>query len=144
MITIEYVLLALWLALVFKNTAALVPLAILFASSILYHFIDSGFALHCITATICFTFAQSNFKICAKLRCALLASGCAYWIGALDEMLYNHIVSCRGAYYDVMPYLVLSLNAYIAAIISLDTGGRGIVGVSARWLRLAVDRMARL
>ena len=120
------------------------PLIILAISAALFHFIKHDFVNLCITATLCFTFAQTKLNICAQLRYALLASGCVYWLGALDEMLYNHIVIYHGVYYDVMPYLVLSLNAYIAAIISLDCGGRGIVGMVARWLRLAVNRMARL
>ena len=144
MIPVDTVVLILWVALLFKNTAAAMPLFILAINATLFHFIDSGFVLHCITATLCFTFAQTKLNICANLRYALLASGCVYWVGALDEMLYNHLVSYQGVYYDVMPYLVLSLNAYIAAIISLDRGGRRIVGISARWLRLAVYRFAGL
>jgi hypothetical protein len=129
MITIEWALLALWVALLFKSIAAFVPLIILLLNAALIHFIKHDFLSLCVIATLCFTFAQTKLNICAKLRYALLASGCVYWVGALDEMLYNHIVSYQGVYYDVMPYLVLSLNAYIAAIISLDRGGRGIVGL---------------
>ena len=140
----DLVVLILWVALLLKNIAALLPLIILIVGAIAFHFIDSGFVLHCITATLCFTLAQTNYNIPLKLRYALLASGCIYWLGALDELLYNHLVTYSGVYYDVMPYLVIALNAYIAAVISLDTGGRGIVGISARWLRLAVYRLAGL
>ena len=135
----DIAVMVLWLLLMFKNAAAIVPLVILIIGALLFHFIDSGFVLHCITASLCFTFAQTKLNICAKLRYALLASGCVYWIGALDEMLYNHMVNYSGVYYDVMPYLVLSLNAYIAAVISLDKGGRGIVGVAHK-LRSLVNR----
>jgi hypothetical protein len=141
---IDWVLIALWLALLFKNIAALLPLFILSINCIFIRYDVSEFATLCVVATLCFTFAQTKLNIPLKLRYALLASGCVYWVGALDELLYNHLVSYQGVYYDVMPYLVLSLNAYIAAVISLDTGGRGIVGISARWLRLAVYRFARL
>jgi hypothetical protein len=141
---VDLLLLALWVVLILKNTAALLPLLILSGYSISNNFIGYDFFTMCITATLCFTFAQTKLNIPLKLRYALLASGCVYWVGALDELLYNHIVTYSGVYYDVMPYLVLSLNAYIAAVISLDRGGRGIVGISARWLRLAVYRFAGL
>jgi hypothetical protein len=59
-------------------------------------------------------------------------------------MLYNHIVSYQGVYYDVMPYLVLSLNAYIAAVISLDTGGRSFVGIADKLRNLVNGRIIRL
>ena len=144
MITIEWVLLALWVALLFKNIAAIVPLLLLIFGALLVKFLANDFLSLCVIATLCFTLAQTNYNIPLKLRYALLASGCVYWLGALDEMLYNHLVTYSGVYYDVMPYLVIALNAYIAAIISLDRGGRGIVGISARWLRLAVYRFAGL
>jgi hypothetical protein len=144
MIPVDAAVLILWLALLIKNTAAVMPLFILAINATLFHFIDSGFVLHCITAALCFTLAQTNYNIPLKLRYALLASGCVYWVGALDELLYNHLVSCQGVYYDVMPYLVLSLNAYIAAVISLDTGGRSFVGIADKLRNLVNGRIIRL
>jgi hypothetical protein len=141
---IDWALMLLWLALIFKNAAALLPLFILAANCAFIIYGVNEFIMLCVVSALYFTFAQTKLNIPLKLRYALLASGCVYWVGALDELLYNHLVSYQGVYYDVMPYLVLSLNAYIAAVISLDRGGRGIVGIADKLRNLVNGRIIRL
>lgn len=133
MITIDYALLAMWLVLSIRNNAALLPLFCLLADCFLWSNLG-GFERCCITAAIYYMLSTFS-NITAKLRYAMLAAGSLYWMGAADELIYT-VLNLETVYYDVMPYLVIGLNAYIATVIFMD-GGRNIGRVMGRFSRFA-------
>jgi hypothetical protein len=130
-------------ALTLRNTAALLPLFILLADIALVNIFHDNFPRYCLTAMIYFLVAQTNCNISEKLRYAFLSFAALYWVSAFDEMLYNHIDTYNGHFYAVMPYLVIALNAYIAAVLFMD-GGRGIVGAINGLRGSVINRIARL
>jgi hypothetical protein len=143
MITIEAVLAFMWLALTLRNTAALLPLFILLADIVFINIFSDRFPRYCLTAMIYLSAAQTNINISAKLRYAFLMSASLFWVSAIDEMLYNQVDTYYGHFYAVMPYLVIALNAYIAAVL-LSDGGRGIVGTISGLRSSVINRIARL
>lgn len=140
MTAIDYLLATLWLALTIKNVAALLPLFVLLADCLLWEYF-SGFARCCLTASIYFA-SSTIYFVPDKLRYPLLTAGSMYWVGALDELIYT-VTNITTAYYDVMPYLVLSVNAYIAMVIFMDEG-RGIGRVTRRFVGFANSVLTRL
>jgi hypothetical protein len=126
---IDLVLLALWLVLLTINRAALLPLIVLAIDNFTFYGFTEEFPRLCITAISCVILAQTNLNINHKLRYALLASGCIYWLGAIDDLLYTYITSYEGIYYNVMPYAVITLNAYIAALLFTDRE-RNLAGIT--------------
>ena len=143
MITIEAVLAVMWLALTLRNTAALLPLFILIVDIVFINIFSNDFPRYCLTAMIYLSAAQTNCNISAKLRYAFLLCASLYWVSACDEMLYNQVDTYYGHFYAVMPYLVIALNAYIAAVL-LSDGGRGLVGTLSRLRCSVINRIARL
>ena len=140
---IDLLLIVLWLSIALVNRAALLPLFILCADLFCYQLFLSDFPRFCITALCYLLAAQSSFQLSDKIRCALLAFAVLYWLGAVDNLLYNHIVTYEGVYYSVMPYAVIMLNAYIAALLFTD-GGRNIVGFLAAIRRIVNNCAVRL
>lgn len=139
----DYAIAALWLLLCVRNTAALLPLFIHAIFTLCFFLFDGNFPIFCITAIACIHAAQININISSQLRYAFLASACVYWLGAIDELLYNQIDTYQGVYFDVMPYFVIALNAYIASLLFRD-GGRNIVGIIADLRSLARNCLHRL
>jgi hypothetical protein len=88
---------------------------------------DSNFPIFCITSIALFQAAQLNINISSDLRYALWLLGCIYLLGAVDELLYYHVISYQGFYFSVMPYIIIAIDAYIAAVI-FKSGGRDIAG----------------
>lgn len=127
MTPIDYALAALWLALTFRNAAALLPLFILGLDCYSFSVFASDFPRYCITATAYFLASQININIPSGLRYAFLAGGVIYFNGALDTSIHEHF-SIGSTFYDCMPYLVNALNAAMAVLL-ISAGGRGIVGI---------------
>jgi hypothetical protein len=141
--TIDAVLLFLWCLLILRNTAALLPLFILSLDIFMINIFDTDFPRYCVIALVYLEAAKLNIHIPAKLRYAFLSFACLYWVSAFDEMLYNHVDTYQGHFYAVMPYLVIALNAYIAAVLLLD-GGRTLVGFLGRWRSSVINRITWL
>lgn len=137
---IDYALLTMWLALFAVSKAAILPLFVLCIDLFCYQIFTSDFPRYCITSLTCFNAATVNFTVPEKLRYALLASGAVYWCGAIDELLYNQLHGYQGFYYAVIPWLVILLNTYIAALIFMD-GGHNFDRVIGR-IRRVVNRRA--
>lgn len=133
MMAIDYVLVAMWILLITRNSSARLPLYVLLIDILCISLFDD-FERFCITASSYFLLSTLS-NISAKLRYAMLAAGGIYWIGSADEMLYT-VLSLETVYYDVMPHLVIGLNAYIATVIFMD-GGRNIGRVNGRFSRFA-------
>lgn len=129
---VDYALALTWLALSLKNKAALLPLTVLFFDCFLYLHFDDLYR-HGAVAALCFI-AAILIKTPLYLRAPLLASGSIYWVGALDELLYTYL-SVTTAYYEVMPYLVIMLNAYIALVL-FQGGGLNCARIAGRLSRL--------
>jgi hypothetical protein len=121
MLSIDYVLLALWLALTIRTNAALLPLFILLIDLLCFSLFDNDFPRYCIAAITCFQFAQLNINLSSNLRRALLLFGLLYSFCAVDIMLYNHLAA-ETAFYTLVPGLVIALNAYIAALLFVERG----------------------
>ena len=119
------------------------PLFILCVDLISYEIFISDFPRFCIVALCYILLARTSFTISIRLRYALFAFGCVYWVGAFDNMLYNHSVNYIGIYYSFMPYLVISLNAYIAAMLYTDGGGN-LARIAHAVRSLVNSRLARL
>lgn len=117
-----------WALLSVVNLAALLPLFSLSVFAVCFQLFNDNFPTCCITAITYIELAKININISSQLRYAFLAMAGLYWCGAIDELLYNQVHDYLGVYYDVMPYLVIALNAYIAALLFKD-GGRNIVGI---------------
>ena len=143
MTSIDWALLLLWALVAIRNPAALLPLFILLLDCFNYSAFDTDFPRYCLAALCYIHAAQININISSQLRYAFFAFACIYWVGAIDELLYNQIDSYQGVYYDVMPYLVIALNAYIAVLLFRD-GGRTFVGIIDALRRLVNHRPARL
>ena len=118
----------LWLLLLIRNNAALLPLFIHCLFIFCFNLFDSNFPIFCITSIALFQVAQVNINISSQLRHALWLLGCIYLLGAIDELLYYHVISYTGVYLGFMPCIIIAINAYIAAVIFKD-GGRNIVGI---------------
>lgn len=140
---IDLLLIALWLSIALVNRAALLPLFVLLVDLVCYELFLSDFPRYCITSLCYLLAAQSNLPITLKIRYAFFAFAVLYWIGAIDNIFYNHIVTYEGVYYSVMPYAVITLNAYIAALMFTD-GGRNIVGFFAAIRRIVNHCATRL
>ena len=121
-------ILLLWLLLLIRNNAALLPLFIHCLFILCFNLFDSNFPIFCITSIALFQVAQVNINISSQLRHAFWLLGCVYLLGAIDELLYYHVISYTGVYLGFMPYIIIAINAYIAAVIFND-GGRNIVGI---------------
>lgn len=137
---VDFVIFAMWLLLLIRNKAAIVPLVILCCFTVAFNNLNSALVIYCITAATCFV---SSIIRCVPdyLRAALLVSGSLYWVGALDEMLYTYL-SVTTVYYDVMPYLIITITAYIAAVLFSKGGWQ--IGHSRRFGRLAYCWRVRL
>ncbi|MDP5205486.1 hypothetical protein ORI99_00275 [Alishewanella sp. SMS9] len=127
MTPIDYALAFLWLALTFRNSAALLPLFILSLDCYSYSVFISDFPRYCLTSAAYFLSAQVNIRIPSGLRYALLAGGAIYLTSAIDVALYEH-ADISTIYFDYMPYFVNALNAAMAVLL-MSAGGRGIVGI---------------
>ena len=137
MIPVEIALVVLWLALSLVNRAALLLLFILLLDVVTLNHIESNTTSLCITAATCFIVSSATITP-NYLRAPLLAAGSAYWVGALDELLYNTL-AISTAYYALMPYLIITINAYIAAVL-FNRGGLQHVGITKRHPRLVNRR----
>jgi len=95
--------------------------------------VSDGIARCCLVASV--YFAMSAVQ-CAPhyLRNPLLAAGSIYWVGAFDELLYTYF-DLSTVYYDVMPHLVIMLNAYIALVL-IQGGGLNSAGTTGGFSRL--------
>lgn len=138
---VDYVLLFVWIALLFRSLQALVPLTALAVFHLCFAVFDSDFPILTITAAACFALAQVDIRISSDLRYAYLASGSLYWLGSLDELLYQNW-QVTSVYFNLMPYLLIFLNAYIAAVIFRD-GGPNIVGLLSKFYLLLVNAFSR-
>lgn len=118
----------LWLLLLIRNNAAILPLFIHCIFLLCFNLFHSNFPIFCITAIALFQAAQINISISSHLRYALWLLGCIYLLGAVDELLYNQVDSYLGVYLSFMPYIIIAIDAYIAAVIFKD-GGRDIDGI---------------
>ena len=136
MIAIDYALAALWLALSLRNKAALLPLLVLLIDCWIYAPLPD-IARHSIIASLCFILSIIR---CTPdyLRNPLLAAGSLCWVGASDELLYTYF-DVSTVYYDVMPYLVIMLNAYIAMVL-FQGGGLNFARIAGRLSRLVNSR----
>jgi len=136
MIAIDYALAALWLALSLRNKAALLPLLVLLIDCWIYAPLPD-IARHSIIASLCFILSIIR---CTPdyLRNPLLAAGSLYWVGSADELLYTYL-DVSTVYYDVMPYLVIMLNAYIAMVL-FQGGGLNFARIAGRLSRLVNSR----
>lgn len=132
MIAIDYALAFLWLVLTIKNRAALLPLFVLLVDCALYNPLPD-LHRHATIAALCWLFSATALTP-NYLRNPLLASGSLYWVGAFDELLYTYF-DLSTVYYDVMPYLVIILNSYIALVL-LQGGGLNSAGTAGRFSRL--------
>lgn len=119
------------------NRAALLPLLVMCIFMFCFVNFDSGIVIYCITASAYFLFSSATITP-NYLRAPLLAAGSAYWVGALDEFLYTNL-AVSTVYYDVMPYLIITINAYIAAVL-MNKGGLQHVGLTKRHPRLVNRR----
>lgn len=124
-------ILLLWLLLLIRNNAAILPLFIHCIFLLCFNLFHSNFPIFCITAISLFQAAQINISISSQLRYALWLLGCIYLLGAIDELLYYHVISYTGVYLSFMPYIIIAIDAYIAAVIFKD-GGRDIDGIINR------------
>jgi hypothetical protein len=122
------VILALWLLLLIRNNAAILPLFIHCIFLICFNLFNANFPIFCITSIALFQAAQININISSELRYALWLLGCIYLLGAIDELLYYHVISYAGVYLSFMPYIIIAIDSYIAAVIFKD-GGRNIAGI---------------
>ena len=136
-------ILLLWLLLLIRNNAALLPLFIHCLFILCFNLFDSNFPIFCITSIALFQVAQVNINISSQLRHALWLLGCVYLLGAIDELLYYHVISYTGVYLGFMPYIIIAINAYIAAVIFKD-GGRNIVGILSAMRSLVNNCRVRL
>lgn len=141
--TLDCAMFLFWALLCVFNTAALLPLFSLSVFAICFSLFDANFPIFCVTAITYIELAKVNINISSQLRYAFLAMAGLYWCGAIDELLYNQIYDYAGVYYDVMPYFVIAINAYIAALLYKD-GGRNIVGIIARLRSLARNCLHRI
>ena len=121
----------LWLLLLIRNNAALLPLFVHCVFILCFNLFNSNFPIFCITAIALFQAAKININISSDLRYALWVLGCVYLLGALDELLYYHVTSYTGVYLSFMPCIIIAIDAYIAAVIFKD-GGRDIDGIIDR------------
>lgn len=122
-------ILILWLILLIKNNAAFLPLFVHCIFMLIFSLFHSNFPIFCITSIALYQAAQTNINISSQLRYALWLLGCIYLLGAIDELLYNQVDSYLGVYFEFMPYIIIAINAYIAAVIFKD-GGRNLAGVT--------------
>ena len=106
---------------------ALLPLFVHCLFILCFNLFDSNFPIFCITSITLFQAAQININISSDLRYALWLLGCIYFLGAIDELLYYHVISYTGVYLSFMPYIIIAIDAYIAAVIFKD-GGRSFAG----------------
>ena len=136
-------ILLLWLLLLIRNNAALLPLFIHCLFILCFNLFDSNFPIFCITSIALFQVAQVNINISSQLRHAFWLLGCVYLLGAIDELLYYHVISYTGVYLGFMPYIIIAINAYIAAVIFND-GGRNIVGILSALRSLVNNCRVRL
>jgi hypothetical protein len=138
MTSFEILLTVLWLAIFIVNKAALLPLFILCVNVLSLNLLDSGFAVYIITSIAYYQLSTVNITISSEVRHAFLAFGSIYLLSAVDELLYYQL-DVSTVYYDYMPYFVVGLNAYIAALL-LVNGRRdnaGIISAVGRcWHRL--------
>lgn len=114
------------------------PLFILCVNVLSLNLLDSGFAVYIITAIAYYQSATVNITLLSDIRYAFLAFGSIYLLGAVDELLYYQL-DISTAYYTYMPYFVIALNAYIAALLMRDRR-RSHVGIASAlgrcWHRL--------
>jgi hypothetical protein len=134
----DYALFALWALVIVFNRAAIVPLFILCVFTLSFCLLDSSFAINIITAIAYFQLAPVNIRLSSEIRHAMLAFGALYLLGAVDDLLYYQL-DISTAYHASMPYIVIALNAYIAALLMRDRRrtNAGITSALARcWHRL--------
>lgn len=110
-----------------RNNAALLPLFVHCIFLLCFSLFSTNFPIFCITAIALFQSSQININISSQLRYALWLLGCVYLLGAIDDLLYYHVISYHGFYFSFMPYIIIAINAYIAAVIFKD-GGRSFAG----------------
>lgn len=118
----------LWLLLLIRNNAALLPLFVHCIFMLSFSLFNSNFPIFCITSIALYQSAQININISSQLRYAIWLLGCIYLLGAIDELLYYHVISYKGVYLSFMPYIIIAIDAYIAAVVFKD-GGRDIAGI---------------
>lgn len=135
---IDLALVALWLALSIGTKAALLPLFILLLDLLSYQVFITDFPRYCLTSLAYSLISQINITISYKLRYAFTAGAVLYFVGAVDDAIY-HTFEISTIYYDAMPYLVIALNAFIAATLFND-GGRNIVGIINKLRHAVVNR----
>lgn len=127
---------SLWLLLIIRSNAAILPLFIHCVFLICFNLFDANFPIFCITSIALFQAAQININISSQLRYALWALGCVYLLGAIDDLLYYHVISYSGFYFSNMPYIIIAIDAYIAAVIFKD-GGRTLDSIFNRLRAMA-------
>ena len=127
MIAIDWLLLCGWLFIAVLNRAALVLLCILCVNLVSFELLDSSFAINIITAIAYFQLSPVNIRLSSEIRHAMLAFGAIYLLGAVDDLLYYQF-DISTAYHVSMPYIVIALDAYIAALLMRD-GRRTNVGI---------------
>jgi hypothetical protein len=127
----DVAILFLWLLLLIRNNAALLPLFVHCVFILCFSLFGSNFPIFCITSIALFQAAKININISSDLRYALWLLGCIYLLGAIDDLLYYHAISYQGFYFSIMPYIIIAIDAYIAAVIFKD-GGRDIDGIIDR------------
>lgn len=135
---IDLALVALWLALSIGTRAALLPLFMLLLDLLYFHIFITDFPRYCLAAMAYSFVSQINITISYKLRYAFTVGAVINFIGAVDDAIY-HSFEISTIYYDVMPYLVIALNAFIAATLFND-GGRNIVGNLCKLRSAVVNR----
>jgi hypothetical protein len=140
---IDLALLVMWCLIFLRNGFAIIPAIALLLDVFFTNIFNSDFPRYCMTALIYLELAQLKMHINPRLRYAFLALASVYYVSAADEMLYNHIDMYQGAFYDVMPHLVMALNAYVASVLFMD-GGRSIVGFFAGMRSVVISAVARL
>lgn len=139
MTPIDYALTALWLALSFRNAAALLPFFILALDCYSYSVFISDFPRYCLTSAAYFISAQLNIIIPSGLRYALIVGGVIYLNSAIDVALYEH-AGITTIYFYSMPYFVNALNAAMAVLL-ISAGGRGIVGIIGGIVNSCISRI---
>ena len=103
------------------------PLCVLCVHLFSFEMLDSAFAINIITSIAYYQLSTVNITISSDVRHAFLAFGSIYLLSAVDELLYYQL-DVSTVYFDYMPYFVVGLNAYIAALL-LVNGRRDNVGI---------------
>lgn len=142
MISVDFVLLVIWLAALTRTNAALLPLFILLLDCLSYKLLHSDFPRHIIVALAYLLAAQLNIRLLSRLRHAFLLGAGIHYVGAIDELLYTHF-KLTTVYFEVMPLSVIALNAYVAALL-FNGGRRQDVGIISGFRRIVNRGVLRL